>query len=277
MKYKILDNFLNKEFCKKLIDDANNYSQNDHIPVLNKRLIIPSSSISFLNLIKKSENWYKLHNKLNSQDFLKELLINLDVEDHNFHVTSFFFNEKPNYFLKKYKTISSKKISNIGNINLLYYLFYKFFRFLKRKIKYSLTNKKYVELLYDYSISPNGYYREIHRDSDSRTIVFLIYLNDKEKSGSGGDLNLYRYTKNDKAIPSQPNPDDCILIKTIPPKTGSLVTFFNSHDSLHSVSKMKNYSGSRHFLYGSFTLLAKKNSYLKKSKGNLKTNFTIFD
>jgi len=67
------------------------------------------------------------------------------------------------------------------------------------------------------------------------------------------------------------------LEKSIPPKTGTLVTFLNSHDSLHSVSKMKNHIGQRHFLYGSFTLLGKKNSFLRNSIGNLKTNFNIFE
>ena len=40
---------------------------------------------------------------------------------------------------------------------------------------------------------------------------------------------------------------------------------------------MKNHSELRHFLYGSFTLLGKKNNYLKNSVGNLKTNFNIFE
>ena len=46
---------------------------------------------------------------------------------------------------------------------------------------------------------------------------------------------------------------------------------------LHSVSEMNNFNGFRYFLYGSFTLLGKKNSFLKKSKNNLKTNFNIFE
>lgn len=277
MKYKILENFLDKNFCEKLIEDANNYSKNDHIPVLNNRLILPSSSIPFLKLLKKSNSWQKLHDELNSQEFLKKLLNFLNVEDQNFLVTNFFFNENPNFILKKYKTINSKKIANIGSINLIFYLIYKFYRFLKRKIKYSITNKKYVELLYDYSISPNGYHREIHRDSDARTVVFLIYLNDLDQNGLGGDLNLYEYIKKNTKIPAQPNVKDCKLIKSIPPKTGTLVVFYNSHDSLHSVTKMENFDGLRHFLYGSFTLLAKKNTNLKKSEGSLSTNFSIFD
>ena len=277
MKYKILENFLDKEFCKKLIEDAQNYSKDDHIPVLNNRLILPCSSSSFLKLIKKSKNWHKLHEQLNSQNFLIKLLNFLNIKNQNFYVTNFFFDRNPNFFLKKYKDINSKKIANVGTISLLYYLFYKFYRFIKRKLKYSFTNKNYVELLYDYSMSPNGYYREIHRDSDARTIVFLIYLNEMDENGSGGELNLYNYLKKNEKIPSQPNPADCKLIESISPKTGTLVTFLNSHDSLHSVSKMDNYNGYRFFLYGSFTLLGKKNDKLKNSMGNLKTNFNIFD
>ena len=277
MHYKILENFLNKEFCESLINDANTFSKNDQISVLNNRLILPSSSLSFLNLLKKSPSWKKLHTRLNSQIFLDTLLNQLNLKKKDFTVTNFFFNEKPNILQKKYKHLNSKSISTIGNINLTFYIFYKFYRFFIRKIKYTFSIKNYVELLYDFSKSPNGYKREIHRDSDSRTIVFLIYLNELDKDGLGGDLKLHQYKKTNSMIPAQPSAEDCSLIQTIPPKTGRLVTFLNSHDSLHSVSEMNNFNGFRYFLYGSFTLLGKKNSFLKKSKNNLKTNFNIFE
>ena len=209
-------------------------------------------------MIKKSISWKNLHDQLNSDEFLNTLTDALNIKNHEFTVTNFFFNFKPNKFLKRYKEINSKKLSTVGNKNLIFYFVYKIYRYLLRKFKYTFTKKKYVELLYDYSISPDGYFREIHRDSDSRTIVFLIYLNELENNGSGGDLNLFKYNKDVKNIPSQPKQEDCDLIKSIPPKTGTLVTFLNSHDSLHSVSKMKNHSKLRHFLYGSFTLLGKK-------------------
>jgi hypothetical protein len=277
MNYKILENFIDEKSCLELISDAEKYSSNDRLKVQNERSILPSSSKGFLNLINQSNTWAKLHKYLNSQSFLETLQQQLELKNQNFLITNFFFQEKPNYFLNKYKKLNSKKISTIGNINLFFYLFFKMYRFFERKLKYTFTTKKYVELLYDYSISPNGYFREIHRDSDSRTIVFLIYLNELEGNGSGGELNLYNYNKTDKYIPAQPQPKDCILEKSIPPKTGTLVTFLNSHDSLHSVSKMKNHIGQRHFLYGSFTLLGKKNSFLRNSIGNLKTNFNIFE
>ena len=276
MRYKIVENFIDQKTCAKLISDAKKYSQNDNLKVLNNRSILPSSSIGFLNLIEKSEVWKKLHEYLNSQSFLKILQKELEIDDKNFLVANFFFNKKPSFLLKKYKTLNSKKISTIGNYSLLFYILFKFYRSIQRKIKYFFTSKKFVELLYDYSISPNGYFREIHRDSDSRTIVFLIYLNELTMNGSGGELNFFKFNREDQNIPSRPNREDCRLIKSIPPKTGRLVTFLNSHDSLHSVSKMENRETLRHFLYGSFTLLAKKNTSLKKSIGSLKTNFNIF-
>ncbi len=277
MNYKILENFIDEKTCKNLISDAKKYSQEDHLKVQNNRLILPSSSINFSKLLDKSNEWKKLHDYLNSKIFLNMLQKELNIEDQNITITNFFFVKKPNSFLKKYKILNSKKISTIGTLNLFFYLIFKLYRFIERKLKYSFSTKKFVELLYDYSTAPNGYYREIHRDSDSRTLVFLIYLNELCEGGSGGELNLYKYNKTNDKIPSQPKKEDCSLIKSIPPKTGTLVAFLNSHDSLHSVSKMENHSNLRHFLYGSFTLLGKKNTFLDKSDGKLKTNFNIFE
>ena len=79
MKYKIINNFLSDKFCEELIFDANKYSKDDHIEVLNYRKLLPSTSLSFINLIKKSDVWRKLHNKLNSQKFLNDLTLHLGV------------------------------------------------------------------------------------------------------------------------------------------------------------------------------------------------------
>ena len=277
MKYKIINNFLSDKFCEELIFDANKYSKDDHIEVLNHRKLLPSTSLSFINLIKKSDVWKKLHNKLNSQKFLNDLIEYLDFKDQNYTVTNFFFEENPSDYLKKYKSTNQKVLSNVGSLNLIFYQFFKFYRTLKRYLKFYFSSKNFIELIYDYSKSPNGYKREIHRDSDSRTIVFLIYLNKLSDKGKGGNLRLYKYSKESQKIPSRPKEEECELIEDISPETGKLITFLNSYDSLHDVSEMKNHDGYRHFLYGSFTLLAKKNPLLKKSKGGLKTNFNSFE
>ena len=71
--------------------------------------------------------------------------------------------------------------------------------------------------------------------------------------------------------------NNCEIIEKISPKPGRLVVFLNSHKSLHAVSEMKNHKGLRHFLYGSFTLLGKKNQFLSKSHGSLSTEYNLFD
>ena len=277
MKYKVIDNFLDQTFCENLILEADKHCKNDHIEVLNNRLLLPSTSLAFISLIKKSKFWKDLHDKLNSQEFLNLLINTLEIKKEKFLISNFFYDTNPNFLLKKYKNLNTKKISTIGNLNLFFYISYKFFRTLKRLIKYKLTTKNYVELLYDYSKSPNGYKREVHRDSDSRTIVFLIYLNNLNENGTGGDLKFHKYIKDDKKIPAQPQENDCSLIDTISPKKGRMVIFLNTYNSLHSVSEMSNHNGYRHFLYGSFTLLGKKNNFLLKSADKLNTNFNIFE
>ena len=277
MKYKVVENFLDEDLCNLLIKEAEKYSKDNHINSQNERLLLLSTSLSYINLLEKSEAWMKLHDKLNSQKFLNQLLESLEIKDMNFSVTNFFFNKKPGKFLKKYKELSNKKILSIGTKGLIFYQFFNIFRKFQRIIKFKFNTKNYVELIYDYSKSPNGYKREIHRDSDARTLVFLIYLNQLSETGFGGDLRLYKYNFTDKKIPARPDEKDCTLIESISPKPGRLVTFLNSHDSLHDVDEMKNRSGYRHFLYGSFTLLAKKNPLLKKSLGKLETEFNIFE
>ncbi len=277
MIYKVIDNFLDEKFCNNLILDANLYCNNVHTKVLNERLLLSSTNLAFLELLKKSVYWKDLHNQINSKSFLNKVSKLCAIKEDTFSITNYFFNYSPNFFLKKYKQINSTVASTIGNNSLFFYIIYKIYRYFLRIYKFRFSFKDYTELLYDYSKSPNGYRREIHRDSDSRTIVFLLYLNSLSPEATGGDLILYKYKKNEEKIPAQPKQQDCDLIETIAPKAGRLVVFLNSYDSLHSVSEMKNHSEYRHFLYGSFTLLGKKNKFLSKSKGNLKTNFNIFE
>lgn len=274
MIYKIIDNFLDKKTCEELIKDANLFSDS-HIEALNKRMLLMSTSLRYQNLLNKSPAWNKLHLKINSNTFLNFALENLEIKK-KFEITNFYNTKKPSSLLKRFKDLNNKSLSIIGNLNLIFYLFYKFYRNIVRNFKYKFTFKSYVELLYDYSKSPNGYKREIHRDSDARTIVFLLYLNDLSKDSSGGNLEIYRYLKKGN-IPSQPKEEDCELIQSIEPKSGRIILFLNSSDSLHAVDEMRNNDGYRHFLYGSFTLLAKKNPLIKKSKGALKTNYNVFD
>ena len=91
MNYKILENFIDEKSCVELISDAKKYSTNDQLKVQNERSILPSSSQGFYNLIQKSKAWNKLHQYLNSQDFLKLLQDQLKIQNQKYLVTNFFF------------------------------------------------------------------------------------------------------------------------------------------------------------------------------------------
>ena len=56
-----------------------------------------------------------------------------------------------------------------------------------------------------------------------------------------------------------------------------MVIFLNSDNSFHSVEEMINHNEYRYFIYGSFTLLGKKNPLLKKNSKKFKTEFHLFD
>ena len=278
MKYYKADNYISPSECEELIHDANNILHDQNfIKVQNNRRLVPSASIDYQKLIKGSKKWKNLHNQLNSQEFLNFIISNLNVEDKSYEVVNFFYKENMGKYLYRYKNLNQIKVSLINTKALIKYTFFRIFRDLTRILKFKFSKKRYVELLYDYSISPNGYKREIHRDSDARTFVFLLYLNNLSKNGIGGDLEIYKYKKDKEKIPSRPNYEDCDLIEKISPEPGRIVVFLNSHDSLHAVSEMKNHDGLRHFLYGSFTLLAKNNEFLSRSEGQLNTDYNLFD
>jgi Rps23 Pro-64 3,4-dihydroxylase Tpa1-like proline 4-hydroxylase len=117
-------------------------------------------------------------------------------------------------------------------------------------------------LLFDYSIASDGYYNDIHRDSDSRVIVFLLYLN--TINSSGGSLSFYKKKGNQFE-----------LVETIKPMPGRLVIFLNEDHSYHGVDIMKETSGSRNFLYGSFTSLNFENPFIKEKK--IRTEFNMYE
>ena len=67
-------------------------------------------------------------------------------------------------------------------------------------LSYFFLGKRVIAPLWDYSMAKNGYGREVHRDSDSRVVVFLIYLNEIGVDADGGGLTLYNSFDNEKGI-----------------------------------------------------------------------------
>lgn len=281
MKYFILNNFIDKESCIKLIE-----ASNIHNPSRNKneihggRQFLSSTGLEFNNLLENSKDWKKLEKKINSSEFLNFCLKKLDLTENKFSLVNYFKIRNLNRFQKSYKRLNSINVGSITTKNLLIYFVMRFYRDIMRKIKFSKifnVNKNVVELLFDYSKGGNGYSRKIHRDSDNRLIVFLIYLNAPsfKNDHEGGNLDIYRLTNGDKntAFPDKKN---CEKIKSIKPEAGKLVVFLNNNESFHGVEEMKNHSDIRHFIYGGFTLLNSKNPFIT-NKTSVDTEFHLYE
>jgi len=280
MKHIVIDNFLEEKKCQDLISSSNNLLNINSIQKIHgNRLLLTSTSKKYNDFINQSKIWKELHKKITEQSFFNFCVdqLNLDVKSDNYCNYNFYNKTEFSNIELAYKKLIENEISSLKTSTLAKIVLFRLFKNLEKKILFfkSLINKKkYIELLYDYSQSGNGYSREIHRDSDSRLIVFLLYLNDLDDKAIGGNLEIYKLkSDNNKDFVPRPKYDDCILMETIKPKTGRLVIFSNTDNSYHAVSQMKGSDTRRHFLYGGFSLLVNKNKYISS---NIKTK-TDFD
>ena len=77
-------------------------------------------------------------------------------------------------------------------------------------------------MLIDFSIASKGYTREIHRDSNNRKFVFLIYLNSLNDSAEeGGEFVTWKLKDNVDSQSGRPNQDDCEVIEKFRPSQGN--------------------------------------------------------
>ncbi|MDC3043610.1 2OG-Fe(II) oxygenase [Candidatus Pelagibacter sp.] len=281
MNYKIIKNFLNSKECENLIKEAQKKSSfENYQKIHNNRFFLTCSNAEFRNLCTKSVNWRELEKKLASEDFFEFCCKTLNLNKDKFEIFNYFKNTKKDDFQKKIERIGFNQLKNLNTSTIIKFTLFRSIRRFLRKIKFSkffFPLKKPIELLYDYSVAGDGYTREIHRDSDSRLIVFLIYLNTLEAGTKGGNLEIFKLkNKNDWNNSAKPSRDECEIIDDVIPEAGKLVIFQNGDDSFHSVSKIEKAQNKRHFIYGGFTLLNGKNPYIT-NKSVLKTEFHLYE
>tara|TARA_A100001015_G_C15034392_1_gene735223 strand:- start:3227 stop:3898 length:672 start_codon:yes stop_codon:yes gene_type:complete len=184
-----------------------------------------------------------------SPELIKKVLKNLKLKER-------LFNKKVmgGRFIIRNDKEDFKKIINDKNSTLKLYKYLKNsknFNKLKMYFQKSIpkVKKNNLKFYFDYSIGKKGYFREPHRDSDSRVIIFLGYFNKTNE----GSLNLYKY-KNDykKIYERRPKMDKIELAKKIEIKSNRFIFFPNSPNSYHAVSKIKSDKIKRYFCYGSY-------------------------
>ena len=281
MKYFSKDNFIDKKLCKKLIKESNAIKNiGNKTEIHGGRKFLSSTDIEFYNLFNNSKDWRNLVNQINSNKFLGYCLKKFNIEQKNFSLVNYFKYKSLSNTQMSFKRLSSTTTRLIPTKNLVLYTLIRIYRDFLRKVKFSrifYPYKSAVELLFDYSIAGNGYSREIHRDSDNRLVVFILYLNapSKRDNHKGGNFDIYKLIKGKKNVPF-PDKKNCTKIKSIKPKPGKLIVFLNDNNSFHGVEKMKNHSQSRDFIYGGFTLLNKKNPYINNDS-IVATEFHLYD
>jgi len=280
MNYSHHESFLSLPLCHQLINDASKFVSMDKVSNIHGgRISLPSSDPKFAQLFGQSIAWRDLMTKINSDNFLTFCCEQLSIDSKSLNRVTFYNTMQPGKFERHFKLMSKEEMCLNSNFKICTFIAYRLIKRALRFFKFSLRIfgvAKPVELLFDYSIASNGYGREIHRDSDSRMIVFLIYLNDLSPESTGGNLEIYKYSGSSGCIPSQPDKKDCILIKSFDPTIGKLVIFENTSESLHAVPELKNNEGHRNFIYGAFTLLAGKNPNLKNCCNSMKTPFEFY-
>ena len=273
--------FLDIEASDSLVSDLKKYGNKKHLSAIHGgRFALPNTSDEFKYLLSKSKPWREIYHKLSSTEFLSTCMEHLDIPSVKAELNPYFSQRTIPQKLQRLEALKSKKIQETNLSGLCAYLVYSLWKrlcFYLFRLRYVFSKKIQLDILFDVSRAENGYSREIHRDSDSRYVVFLLYLNDLPEKGEGGELNLFEYTGERKnELGPQPDPDNCKVIRKIKPTKGKLVIFKNDHEAFHSVSKMAGFDEERIFCYGSFTVLSGSNPNFNKSTIKFKTPWQMY-
>lgn len=283
MKYLVIENFIDENLCNNLVSSAKNleselFSENI---IHNGRNFISCTSEDFLKLKNSNNSWRDFSSFLESKDFARFAFSKLNLKIDSYEFINLYKSKDLLSFLKNKKRYNAQNINNLSSKRILWFLLLRFIQrmFLSlRLVKYFFLNKNPLELLFDFSIAQNGYSLPIHRDTDARIIIFLIYLNDVTEGSIGGNFNLFKLKENKGFFPKNPNPSDCDLVESISPKTGRAIFIDGSMDSYHSVDKMIDHNEKRYFIYGSFTSLLKKNDLIDyKKTEKYDTEFNLYE
>tara|TARA_A100001234_G_C12600936_1_gene375034 strand:- start:290 stop:1108 length:819 start_codon:yes stop_codon:yes gene_type:complete len=270
MNFKIIDDFIEKKDCDILINDLNKFDKKtDQFLIHGGRNSIPITSQNWKNLTEKFSSWKKINDKIFSKDFYHKVFSLIELDEKKYFLSNIIRSKKYSIF-ENARNDLDKNLRFVSIKRLVLVIIY--LSFIKLRISFSFFFNKFfkrkltIELLGDLSIATKGYSREIHRDSNNRICIFLLFLN--EISDEGGKFKFFKYDKK-KDFPIRPNIKDCKMINVIEPKPGRLVIFENTLDAYHSVSEMKS-QDKRFFMYGAFTKLFNDK---KTKKNNTEFNY----
>ena len=279
----VVDDWLDGAECRRLMADGEAYCATDEGRVIHSgRHFVPNTTAAWQRLCASSEAWDSLRDRLDSSEFLGWIVSRLDANgsDADLVPTRLFTNRCSGLDRRLQEASPEGRAGAYRLLHLVARRVNLYQMGIRRRLRYVRTRLVHrltaVELLCDYSRASDGYGRVIHRDSDSRRYVFLLYLNTLDDGATGGSLDTYRLTRPGQGSPTWPSEDECELVDSVAPAAGRLVVFRNSHDSYHGVSVMQGHGTVRHFLYGGFTQLGGTNPNMLGSIGSIPTEFHLY-
>ena len=236
----VIENFLSDNFSRCLKDEILNFKNIDDKVMINRERINKGSK-NFKKIINTNYNSHEIFKFLNDIDTFKKIYNYFDTDKIDWTTEENLENFSQNYYGKQYDSITEKLIKFLVSIKIL---------------------NTSLNLDFDFSVSEKGYYREPHRDRETRILNFLIYLN-SFKEEDGGAFELYNYKNNfsqhQNSFPRFPNNKSLGLEKLIYPKQGTLVAFLSTPNSYHAASELLTEKNKRVFIYGSYSLNKKVN------------------
>ena len=91
-----------------------------------------------------------------------------------------------------------------------------------------------------------------------------------------GYLQMFKLKEPTESFPARPSEEECVLVRSCPPKEGCMVVFRNTFDSYHAVGQMSGHSQDRDFLYGGVTQLGGINPNMQHARDDMPTEFGLY-
>ena len=149
-------------------------------------------------------------------------------------------------------------------------IFYTFMNYYQDYLEYWKSNVSidsevgkdcYLDM--DWSISDDGYKREIHRDMPKRIMGFLMFFSDK--NWDGGDFVIHS-SDNMIELPRQIWDKEIPIHDIIEAKDNRAIFFLSTPDSYHSVTEQSNTKSKRKFIYGAYSMNNNGTAFSRRTK-----------
>lgn len=279
MNYQLIKQFISSEMCAELESDLLAVSAKETNRWQGGRKLIPKTSALFLELCSESTAWRDLAARFEDPRFSYDMMDRLSIKSSNLKISSIY-----GLMAKRFSFFTRRASFPVRNSHPIFLLAWFTYSICTRSFVLGLSllnlmrGKRLTELFYDASTAANGYRREVHRDSDSRVFVFLLYLNAPKRKGysAGGELCLHALLDQSETPDPQPIASRVRTLAEIEPEAGCLVIFENNETSYHSVREMSGFDEERIFIYGSLTHLMGRASPFRGQSKTLPTDFKMY-